>query len=64
MNKLKTLVAAVAFIVAAPTFAVQLEPATQNFIQALAAKGGTPIYKLPVAQANQKLHAALYPVQK
>jgi len=58
MNKLKTLVAAVAFTLAAPTFAAQLEPATQNFIQALAAKGGTPIYKLPVAQARQVLEGA------
>ena len=55
MNKLKTLAAAIALVASATTFAAQLEPATQTFIQTLAAKGGTPIYKLPVPQARQVL---------
>jgi acetyl esterase len=55
LNKLKTMAAVIALVASATSFAAQLEPATQNFIQTLAAKGGTPIYKLAVPQARQLL---------
>lgn len=60
MNTLKTLVASIAIAAAASAHAgqAQLEPATQAFINALAAKGGEPIYKLPVPQARQVLEDA------
>lgn len=58
MNTFKTLFAAIALGAAAQASAGQLEPSTQAFVDALAAKGGQPIYKLPVAQARQVLEDA------
>jgi acetyl esterase len=59
MKSFKTLFASLALATAVgPVAATQLEPATQAFIDALAAKGGEPIYKLPVPQARQVLENA------
>jgi len=58
MNMLSTLLGAAMVTVAIPASAGQLEPATQAFVDALAAKGGEPIYKLPVPQARQVLEDA------
>ena len=59
MKTIKTLFAATALAVAAGSAgASQLEPTTQAFIDTLAAKGGQPIYKLPVPQARQVLEDA------
>ncbi len=58
MNKLKILAAAAAMALSAQAGAATLEPTTQAFIDALAAKGGQPIYKLPVADARQVLEGA------
>lgn len=58
MKTFKTLFATAAMAVAAQASAGQLEPSTQAFIDALAAKGGEPIYKLPVPQARQVLEDA------
>lgn len=58
MNMLKTVVAAAAIAFAAQASAGQLEPSTQAFVNVLAAKGGQPIYKLPVPQARQVLEDA------
>ena len=58
MNVLSTLLGAAMVTTALPAAASQLEPATQGFVDALAAKGGPPIYKLPVAQARQVLEDA------
>lgn len=63
MKTFKTLAAAVALAVtfqagAAEAPKAQLEPTTQAFIDALAAKGGTPLYKLTPAAARQVLEGA------
>ena len=58
MNTFKTLFAAIALAAATQASAGQLEPSTQAFVDALAAKGGQPIYKLPVPQARQVLEDA------
>jgi acetyl esterase len=58
MNTLKSLIAAMTLAVATQASAGQLEPSTQAFVDALAAKGGQPIYKLPVPQARQVLEDA------
>jgi len=58
MNTFKSLAAAIALAAATQASAGQLEPSAQAFVDALAAKGGQPIYKLPVAQARQVLEDA------
>lgn len=58
MKTLKTAFAAAAIAFAAQASAGQLEPSTQAFVNALAAQGGQPIYKLPVPQARQVLEDA------
>ena len=58
MHNLNPLVAAAAIVSSAHASAGQLEPGTQAFLDALAAKGGEPIYKLAVAQARQVLEDA------
>jgi acetyl esterase len=55
MKKLNPLMAAVAIVASAHASAGQLEPATQAFLDAVAAKGGEPLYKLSVPQARQVL---------
>jgi len=58
MHNLNPLVAAAAIVSSAHSGAGQLEPTTQAFLDALAAKGGEPIYKLAVPQARQVLEDA------
>lgn len=65
MNKLKSTVAAAALALATATFATEakadapvLEPATQNFINALAAANGPAIYTLTPDQARNVLSGA------
>jgi acetyl esterase len=58
MNMLSTLLGAAIATAALPATASQLEPTTQGFVDALAAKGGAPVYKLPVPQARQVLEDA------
>jgi acetyl esterase len=58
MKKLNPLMAAAAIAASAHASAGQLEPATQAFLDALAAKGGEPLYKLSVPQARQVLEDA------
>ncbi|HEY9134043.1 MAG TPA: alpha/beta hydrolase [Dyella sp.] len=58
MNKLKILTAALGLALSMHAAAGELEPSTQSFIDALAAKGGEPIYKLAVPQARQVLEDA------
>lgn len=58
MKMLSTLLGAAIATAALPATASQLEPTTQGFVDALAAKGGPPIYKLAVPQARQVLEDA------
>ena len=70
MHKLNPLMAAAAIVSSAHASAGPLEPTTRAFLDALAAKGGEPIYKLAVPQARQVLEdaqsgpAAKLPVDK
>jgi acetyl esterase len=58
MEMINTLMASAAIVTSAHAGADQLEPTTQAFLDALAAKGGEPIYKLAVPQARQVLEDA------
>jgi hypothetical protein len=55
MHKLDPLMVAAAIVSSAHASASQLESTTQAFLDALAAKGGEPIYTLAVPQARQVL---------